>query len=130
MSKERACANTPVLSRRTVVACMAVAPAATVSAAVEPRDDSEILALFRKHQTYRDWMNDLPLSWSDEDLEPHYQHLFSIAARMMALPSNSAADFAAKAIVEKRELLAPHEWEADAFWIEARKLTNFSNQFQ
>lgn len=122
MSKERVCANTPALSRRTVVACMAIAPAATVSAAAAPQDDSEIVALFRQHQAYREWINDPAKSWNDEQLDAHCDRLNLIEDQILALPSKSAADFAAKVVVDSCEGSLFSCWETGEIWKEARQL--------
>jgi len=112
MTKDRARANTPAASF----------PKTKATAG----EESPVMTLFRQLQEYQDWMNSLPDEATDADLAPHYERLRVIEAEMMALPSSSAADFAAKAIVETCEGAALSDWEASEFWKEARVLTNLT----
>ena len=124
MSKERARANNPALSRRTVVACMAAAPAASVPALADaPKDNSEILRLFHEHQAYRAWINDHAGRWPDEELDSHLDRLDVIGDRLMALPTTCAGDFAAKVIIATWQGEMFPCWETGQLWKEARALT-------
>lgn len=122
MSKERACATTPALSRRAVLDTTPVAPAATETVAEFPTDGSEIVTLFHQHQAYREWINDRANGLSDNQIETHFDRLKMIEAQIMELPSKSAADFAAKVVVDFCEGSSLSSLEANGIWKEAKAL--------
>lgn len=115
MTKERVCANTQVLSRRNILP----APA-------ESRK-SAILRLFHRHQKITETASNHKCMSNDSSGDAELQSLFyrrtdEIEAEMMALPSSSAADLAAKMIVAHcNGDLSCLPWD-DPVWVEARAL--------
>ncbi|MCE8418981.1 hypothetical protein LZ190_09725 [Rhodovulum sulfidophilum] len=114
MPKDRACANTPALSRRMFLAASPFAAVAT-----GPSDETEILSLFRRHRVLRDAAE----ICSDKD-GPFLDCLVDqVEDEMMALPCGCAADLAAKMIVAHCDgAFSCLPWD-DPVWIEARRLT-------
>lgn len=118
-------AQSPALSRRTALACLLAAPTTAQAGAAPGVETTPVMALFAQYMAFRAWMNELPVAMSDKDMEPLYGQLCELEAEMMAAPSQSAADFAAKAIVDSAEGDFAHDWENSAFWREARGLTGY-----
>ena len=119
MPKDRVCATDSVLpgvSRRSLLA----APLALLPSNTSARTESEILRLFYQHERLREQLN----AENEEAAEDRIiKEMQAVGRRMMALPSTTAADFAAKAIVNSaRGSLFP-DWESGKLWIEARNLT-------
>ena len=104
---------------------------ASVPAVAAPAPESEILRLFRE---YRDLViagnahepTD-PATETEEMDRLFWNRTREIEAQMLALPSTSAADFAAKVIVNTMQGDAMEPWETGALWIEARALTGWDN---
>ncbi len=104
------------------------APLALLPGAAAGQEESEILRLFRHHEWLR---RQHEAAWRRGDRAAEdrlYERMTGIAERLMAIPSVTAADFAAKAIVDTcRGELFP-DWESGALWIEARRLTGFGGR--
>lgn len=91
------------------------------------RDDGSILALYRRHEALvaAGGAYEALASGKDENAELDalfWDEVNAIAAKMDALPSVTAADFAAKAIVATAKGGLSCDWETDSLWIEARAL--------
>ncbi len=93
MIKDRACANTPTMSRRTLLAALpatgiALAPY-TLAFASQP---TPILILFREWEAARANANGV----SDDDCEKFVARMTSLEDQMSEIPSRTVADLAAK----------------------------------
>jgi len=93
MPKDRACANTPALPRRLFLASLPLASVVLTSptsgSASEP---SQILRLFRHWEDLERSAEEV----SEQECDRITQRMTELADAMCALPSRSAADFAAK----------------------------------
>lgn len=122
------------LSRRSALAFLAVAPVtahgnASPSMAIEANSDetTPVMALFARYRTFRSWINNLPLTVTDSEIAPMYAELSELEKEIMAIPSQTAADVAAKAIVDSGEGDFAQDWAHGAFWKEARELTGIGD---
>lgn len=89
-------------------------------------NETPILRLFRQHQKIVDAAEAYVCTTSKEDEELDrlfYHRKDRIEAELMELPCTSAADFAAKVIVDTAKGRVFSEWETGDLWIEARALT-------
>lgn len=114
------CENSTAPSRRTLVAAALAVPVLTMAPG---REDESILALFHRHIALRTTMN---AAMSEAEADRVIVALDDLADRIMALPSRSAADFAAKLIVDSCCGDLSSDWERGALWIEARALTGMA----
>jgi len=129
MSKERACANGPAMSRRTLLTALPATGVALALPAAAETGQTEILRLFHRHQaikeTARTHVCTATGKGEDDELEfLFYRHTDRLESEMMALPSTCAADMAAKMIVAHCDgdfSCLPYD---DPVWIEARALTS------
>lgn len=129
MTKKRACANGPSMSRRTLLSALPVASATLASPAAAEVRQTEILRLFHHHQDIIDAAGRhvcvVNGEAEDKELERLFYHRADrIAAKLMALPCTCAADFAAKVIVDTCKGGLFSDWETGAIWQEARALTS------
>ncbi len=122
MPKDRVRANNPALpgvTRRAALAApLVLLPRNTFASA-----DSPILSLFREHERLRIRHND------EEDSEAEdliFEEMQAVERHMMALPSLTAADFAAKVICDTCRGGLFSDWKTGALWVEARALTGCS----
>jgi hypothetical protein len=129
MHKDPVCGNGPALSRRALLSAL---PASGLALAVTPpaeaeEQESEILHMFRRHQSILEKarLHTFQAIYADEDQELEqlfYRHTDRLEADMIALPSRSAADMAAKFLVATNggECILS---VADPVFAEARRLT-------
>lgn len=129
MTKERVCANGSTMSRRSLLTALPLGGAAlALPAMAGAGDDTPILRLFRQHQAILDAAG-AHISTADGEVEDeeldrlYYRRSDRIENELMALPSTSAADFAAKFIVDTCNGGLCPNWETGAFCEEARALT-------
>jgi hypothetical protein len=123
------------LSRRSALAFLAVAPvnahvnASPSMAASEANSDetTPVMALFARYRAFRAWINSQPLTVPDAEIAPMYAELSDLEKEIMAIPSKTAADVAAKAIVDSGEGDFAQDWVHGAFWKEARELTGIGD---
>ena len=81
------------------------------------------MRLFYRHQQLREQFA-RACDLDDEAAEDAiFDRMVAVENEMMALPSISAADFAAKVIVDTSRGGLFSDWETGALWIEARELT-------
>ena len=84
--------------------------------------DSPIMTLMRRYMELTQ-AADVHPSMDDDEMELlFYQERDRIEDEMMALPSVTAADFAAKAIVATCRGGLCLDWKKDPLWVEARAL--------
>ncbi|WP_417676370.1 hypothetical protein [Pseudodonghicola sp.] len=108
-----------ILTRR---ALLTTAPAAAALPAYAV-EGSGIMTLFRQWLAMTDKLERLPVNTSDADLDRAYAPRDRLEERLMALPSITAADFAAKIIIDSAQGAVFSDWETGAIWSEARRLT-------
>jgi len=109
----------PAMTRRAALAApLALLPSNTFASA-----DSPILRLFHAHERLRRQLNALPVSASEAESDSIFNPMQRIEAEMMALPSTTAADFAAKTICDTSRGGVFSDWKTGKLWIEARALT-------
>ncbi|WP_457646429.1 hypothetical protein [Profundibacter sp.] len=120
MPKNRVCANDTVLPALTRRAALA-APLGLLPSNISARNKnkSEILWLFDRHEQLRQQLN---AENEDAAEDRIFKEMQAVECRLMAQPSITAADFAAKAIVESAHGILFPDWESGQLWIEARKL--------
>lgn len=128
MTKERACANTPVMSRRAFATALP-ALGATLATPVSPdTGQTEILRLFHLHQAIKESSRtfvsgETGTCEADQMDFLFYRHIERLEAEMMVQPSTCAADLAAKMIIAHCDgELTCLSWD-DPLWMEARQLT-------
>lgn len=128
----------PGLSRRHALACLTAAPATALAAPMAPdrpalpvatttNTQTPVMAVFARYVAYRDWLNAFPVNTPDSEMDPRYAGLLEIEAEMMALPTLTATDLAAKAIVDGGFGDFANAWATSPFWREARKLTGLKD---
>ena len=126
MQNERVCAAgtaLPDVSRRAALGAIgACGILGSISASGWEPVESPIQALFRQYNSMNDRIGVLARSRTDEELEPYYDELFEVHDRLMAIPAQSAEDFAAKVIVDTCRGSLFSDWEDGEFWKEARQL--------
>lgn len=116
------------LTRRGVVKGLGLAPLAGIALPCSADASTPVMVEFAKY---------LPLtreidacaggltSDGEQVLEPMFARCDQIEDRLMALPSLTAADFAAKVIVDTVQGCMFSDWDTGALWIEARALTGW-----
>ncbi len=127
MTKERVCANSPAMFRRMMMTILPVAGVSCAAPLLAQEGTSEILRLFHAHRriTKAAHIYARTVSDQDEDLEMlFYRRTDRIQDAMMALPSSSAADFAAKMIISHCDGEFSCLSDEDPVWVEARQLTS------
>lgn len=92
-----------------------------------PDGDTEIMRLFRLHRALLTAARGHVSQKTGDDLDAEleelfYRHADKIENEIMALPCVSAADFAAKAIIDTKGGDLVSEWKTGAIWREARAL--------
>lgn len=126
MQNERVCAAgtaLPDVSRRSALGAIgACSIAGSICASTWDTAESPIQALFRQHNAIEKRIGSLAQTATNEDLEPYYEELFEVHDQLMAIPAQSAADFAAKVIVDTCRGSTFAEWEDGHLWKEARQL--------
>lgn len=133
-TKERACAKTPVLSRRRLLAAapaFALAGSASAqdvgakSAATSVAAETPVMTLFRDWKAAQE-MEDAAyaVSQPDEVINHLGEIRFGIEKRMMAEPCQGPQDFICKVIAHTAfgVFALPDENERPALWAEARAL--------
>lgn len=97
------------------------------SRAGRAEEQTPIMKLFHEHKKIEAALEAyVPDHGADEEIETRRLFLdpmLSIANEIMSLPSQNAADFAAKAIIDTSDAVFFSEWETGALWVEARALT-------
>lgn len=128
--KDPACGTGSLLSRRTLLTAIPATGAALAAPAMALSDahSTKILRLFAQHRAIIGAASEHICTfhgrYEDQELERlYYRHSDRIEAQMMALPCTSAADFAAKVIVDTCNGSIFTDWETGAIWQEARALT-------
>lgn len=102
MTNERVCANTPALSRRTLLAALPASILVPVSAASLPgtasvEDDTPILRVFREWRAYFEWAEGPATDGIDDDaFNEVCAKRREIEERMFALPCQNPIDVLAK----------------------------------
>ncbi len=94
MTKDRACANSPAMSRRNLLAAL---PASGVALALpaHAQPTTPILRLFEQWKVAWDIAEN---RCADQELNAATDEMIALEDQMMALPSQSVADLAAKIV--------------------------------
>ncbi|RME99984.1 MAG: hypothetical protein D6773_12135 [Alphaproteobacteria bacterium] len=119
MPKDRVRANNPALPGVTRRAALA-APLVLLPRNTFARTESPILRLFHEYERLRPA---LEAAGDEAEADRLYDRMSVLEAEMMALPSVTAADFAAKTIRDSCRGVMFSDWETGGLWIEARALT-------
>lgn len=121
------------MDRRSFISATAATPLAAFSVGtgtLHADPETEVLRLFHKHRAIIDAARThvCVMERKDHDLELEqrfYRYSDKIEAQMMAMTCTSAADFAAKMIVDTCRGVVFSDWETGTIWQEARALTNW-----
>lgn len=85
--------------------------------------DSEIMRLYREWHVLDEWVEGPATNGvADDEIDQACDELRAIERRMMAIPATTAAEFAAKVVVNTCKGRCLDDWESGALGKEARRL--------